>query len=134
MPKQTNAFKCEFCRKLYATVKGCTTHEQGCGKNPLNKSVCFDCDYLRIGKRVYWGLDREFTGTTFTCSKLLLNLRSYKLGGSPVLRTDNYLSETVRMPNICEHFSERDIMKDIQLIGVRELDERAIQSMPDMEF
>lgn len=44
------AYRCEFCNKLYLSKKWCKEHEIGCSQNPENDRSCFICMHSK--KRV----------------------------------------------------------------------------------
>ncbi len=44
--KSINAFKCDFCSKLYQLERFAISHEKSCTKNPENDRACFNCSNL----------------------------------------------------------------------------------------
>lgn len=47
--KEVIRYKCEFCKKLFATKKGCEQHEKKCLHNP-NAKHCFKCKLSYYGE------------------------------------------------------------------------------------
>lgn len=44
--KQINAYRCDFCGKIYLTQWGCKRHEErGCCQRPEKRPLCYSCQY-----------------------------------------------------------------------------------------
>lgn len=44
--KQINAYRCDFCGKIYLTPRGCKRHEKcGCCQRPELRPLCYSCQY-----------------------------------------------------------------------------------------
>lgn len=47
---EINAFKCDYCGKVYTTSKTCKAHEKNCYYNPTTRS-CASCKQLELEKK-----------------------------------------------------------------------------------
>ncbi len=47
---EINAFKCDYCGKVYTTSKTCKAHEKNCYYNPTTRS-CASCKHLELEKK-----------------------------------------------------------------------------------
>ena len=44
--KQINAYRCDFCGKVYLTPHGCKRHEErGCCQRPELRPLCYSCQH-----------------------------------------------------------------------------------------
>jgi hypothetical protein len=48
--REINAFKCDYCGKVYTTSKTCKAHEKNCYYNPDTRS-CASCEHLGLEKK-----------------------------------------------------------------------------------
>lgn len=61
--KTIEAYKCNYCDKVYQLKKSCQTHENRCYKNPRTKS-CASCIFLKQNDYQY---HKEYCVSLFTC-------------------------------------------------------------------
>lgn len=48
--EEINAYKCDYCGKIYARSKTCKGHEESCYYNPMTRS-CASCKHLILEKK-----------------------------------------------------------------------------------
>lgn len=67
--KKIDAYRCQWCGKVYLTERGCLAHERkaaspidGCKQHPNNKAMCYHCKHFKQetgGARVQVEIDGE---------------------------------------------------------------------------
>jgi len=107
--KQVTAYECEFCKKLYKTVKGITTHETRCSKNPENDRVCYSCINL-IKKKTIQYLNTTYGNDNKKVELLYCEKRKVFLYPPIVEHKQNWIDSAdlenevpnLPMPKVCE--------------------------------
>ena len=110
--KKTEAYKCDYCAKIYKRSSDCMKHEKICKKNPDNKHSCFNfCKHLI--KETNYSEDGEYTTCEFSCEILKKQMYSYKLespwryGKTRIKSIKN--SGGFRMPLKCNKYICKDL-------------------------
>lgn len=111
--KETKAYKCDYCGKLYRYGKTALNHESICYKNPKNKAACIGCGYLEeIKIKVKYSVysediySRTFTlidSKKFHCNKLNKDLYPAKAVRKKLnIRYPEQFKDQEQMPSNCD--------------------------------
>lgn len=116
--RETQAYACDYCGKLYRQKHHCLWHERVCCKNPQNQTKCFDCKYLdRLtidvkNENEYYTIDKYGTTaktikvTKYHCNKLDRDLYPVIVLRKKLhLRHSEHFSKQEQMPSECEYFA-----------------------------
>lgn len=113
--KEINAYKCDFCGKLYKRKGDALNHERVCHKNPINDARCIMCSHIELVpvlvKNWLWDGD-PYNDTPalievkkFHCNKLNKDLYPALILRKKLhLRHPEHYATQELMPNECEYF------------------------------
>jgi len=110
--EKIEAFKCDYCNKIYKRSNDCIKHEKACKENPNNKHSCFNfCKHLI--KETETSEDGEYLSIDFYCKVKNIQMYSYKLE-SPwrygKLRIKSIIKNGgERMPLKCDRYLCKDL-------------------------
>ena len=111
--KETKAYKCEYCGKLYRHGKTALNHENTCNKNPKNQAACIGCEYLEeikieVKNWAYSGDPYYYTAPyvdskKFHCNKLNKDLYPAKVVRKKLhIRYPEQFKDQEQMPSNCD--------------------------------
>lgn len=114
--KTTTIFSCDFCKKKYFAKRWAIYHEKICMKNPENKRLCYDCEYLT--KKTLNRDDSEYPVLEiFYCDKKQIGLYpSQSEIRNNILDLGDY--ENVEMMKECEEFKKHEFLVDMDLFKI----------------
>ncbi len=110
--KTMEVHKCDFCKKNYLSKSACGKHENICGRNPINKHLCFGCKHLILEEDI--GYIDGATGAVLIkvknlrCTELNKQLHTRKMAEKGLLErySEQYI-ESELMPDGCESYRLR---------------------------
>ena len=86
------AYKCDHCGKVYQRKGAALRHELYCSQNPENKTPCYECKHLKVG--------RDENIKFFHCTKKDQDMHTVVA----LRRNLDIVESTVRTPKECELF------------------------------
>lgn len=109
--KETKAYKCDYCGKLYRYGKTALNHEKLCKKNPENIAACSGCKHIEeipiefesMYYDDYYGGIPTITSKMFHCNKLNKNLYPAKAVRKKLnIRYPEQFKDQEQMPSNCD--------------------------------